>query len=97
MRIAPILRKDGRTGQLEIGNFKSLSFVGGTSECLDMGYAMLGDTGTSNDLLEVLASTNAITIAKICAKNGSVVLTCRNEQITISPRRSRPDDKCEKS
>jgi hypothetical protein len=23
-----------------------------------------------------------------------VVLTCRNDQVTISPRHSRPDDKC---
>ena len=94
MRIAPILRKDARTGQIEIGNFKSMTFVGDASECLDMGYAMLGDTGTSNDLLEIMTTSDAITIARICARNGSVIISCRNDQITVSPRQARPDDKC---
>ena len=93
-KIAPIVRKDRATGQLEIGNFKPVTLDGDAAECLDMGYAMLGDSGTSNDLLDVMTATDSITIAKICAKNGSVVLTCRNQKITISPRRSRPDDNC---
>lgn len=93
-KMAPIVRKDPATGQLEIGNFKPVTLDGDAAECLDMGYAMLGDTGTSNDLLEVMTATDSITIAKICAKNGSVVLSCRNQKITISPRRSRPDDNC---
>lgn len=94
LKVAPILRKDVKTGQIEIGNFKSMTFVGDAGECLDMGYAMLGDTGTSNDMLEVMTATDAITIAKICARNGSVIISCRNDQITVSPRQSRPDDKC---
>ena len=94
MRIAPVLRKNPATGQLEIGNFKSMTFVGDEVECLDVGYSMLGDSGTSNDVLDVLTATSTITIAKICAKNGSVVISCRNNQITVSPRATRPDDKC---
>ena len=93
-KISPIVRKDAKTGQLEIGNFKPVTLDGDATECLDMGYAMLGDTGTSNDLLDVMTATDSITIAKICAKNGSVVLSCRNQKITISPRHSRPDDNC---
>lgn len=94
LKVEPILRRDPRTGQLHIGNFKSLSFVGDSEECLNMGYAMLGDAKMSNDALDVMASSDSITIAKICAKDGSVIISCRNNQITISPRRSRPDDKC---
>ena len=97
LKIAPILRKDKNTGQLEIGNFKPMSFAGGADECLNIGYAMLNDTGSSNDLLDVLTASDEITVAKICANNGSIVISCRSDQITVSPRRSRPDDKCQRS
>ena len=97
LKIAPILRKDKNTGQLEIGNFKPMSLVGDSDECLNIGYSMLGDTGSSNDLLDVLTASDEITVAKICANNGSIVISCRGDQITVSPRRSRPDDKCQRS
>ena len=97
LKIAPILRKDSRAGQLEIGNFKPMSLAGTVEECLGIGYSMLGDTNSSEDLLDVMTASDQITIAKICANNGSVVFSCRNDQITISPRRSRPDDNCPKS
>jgi hypothetical protein len=96
LKIAPILRKDN-AGELEIGNFKSLFLAGGTGECLEIGYSMLGDTHSSDDLLDIITATDQITIARICAKNGSVVISCRNEQITVSPRRSRPDDNCQRA
>lgn len=97
LKMAPVLRKDMATGRLEIGNFQPMSFAGGTDECLNIGYSMLGDTNSSNDLLEVMTASGQITIARICASNGSVVLSCRNDQITVSPRRARPDDKCERA
>ena len=93
----PILRKDRNTGQLEIGNFKPMSVTGRTGDCLNIGYSMLDDTGSSKDLLEVMMASDQITIARICASNGSIVLSCRNDQITVSPRRARPDDKCERA
>ena len=93
----PILRKDKDTGELEIGNFKPMSVTGRTGDCLNIGYSMLDDTGSSQDLLEVMMASDQITIARICASNGSVVLSCRNDQITVSPRRARPDDKCERA
>jgi len=97
LKMAPVLRKDKATGRLEIGNFKPMSLAGGTDECLNIGYSMLGDTNSSNDLLEVMTASDQITIARICASNGSVVLSCRNDQITVSPRRARPDDRCERA
>jgi hypothetical protein len=93
----PILRKHRTTGQLEIGNFKPMSVTGRTGDCLNIGYSMLNDTGSSQDLLEVMMASDQITIARICANNGSIVLSCRNDQITVSPRRARPDDKCERA
>ncbi|MGH6906645.1 MAG: hypothetical protein ACREDX_02175 [Aestuariivirga sp.] len=97
LKIAPILRKNKNTGQLEIGNFKPMSLVGDTDECLNIGYSMLSDTGSSNDHLDVLTASDQITVAKICANNGSIVISCRSDQITVSPRHSRPDDKCQRT
>lgn len=92
MSVPPILRKAG--GRVEIGSFKTLTFVASGSECLDFGRGILQDVNAPASLLNVMAESKAITIAKICAANGSVVMTCRNDQITISPRPPRPDDKC---
>ena len=94
LKVAPILGKDERTGHLKIGNFKPISLTGNMDECLNVGYSMLGDSGSSNDLLNVMTASEQITIAKICATNGSIIISCRGDQITVSPRRSRPDDKC---
>jgi hypothetical protein len=93
-KIAPILRKDAKTGKLEIGNFKALALAGGMDECLSIGRAMLDDIGSSNNQLEVLTSSKQITIAKICTTNGSIVISCRSNQVTVSPRHARPDDNC---
>ena len=48
MKVTPILRKDRKTGQLEIGNFKPATLSGDAAECLDMGYSMLGDADVSS-------------------------------------------------
>ena len=94
LKAAPILLKDQSSRQLVIGSFKPMSLIGGTTDCLEIGYSMLGDTNSANDLLEVLTASEQITVARICARNGSVVITCRNDQITVSPRRPRPGDSC---
>jgi hypothetical protein len=94
LRVSPILRKVPASGKLEIGNFASASLIGSADECLNLGRAMLGDAGGTPDLLHIVADSDEITVARICAANGSVVLTCRADQITVSPRRPRPDDRC---
>lgn len=96
IRVAPILKQDKATGGLAIGNFKAMTIVGDSEECLNLGYSMLSDAGMAENLLEVMTTSKQITIAKICAANGSVVLSCRTNQITVSPRRSRPDDNCKR-
>jgi hypothetical protein len=94
LRLKPILHKNPQNRKLEIGNFKSLSLVGSPEDCLDFGYSLLSGAGTPNDKLEVVAAADEITVARICAANGSVIITCRAGQIAVSPRRSRPDDQC---
>jgi hypothetical protein len=94
LSVKPILAKNPQTGKLEIGNFKSLSLVGSPEDCLDFGRALLSDAMSSGDKLDIVAAAHEITIARICAVNGSIIITCRAGQIAVSPRKSRPDDHC---
>ena len=91
-----LLHRNPATGALEIGNFRPQSFAGSVTECMALGRSMIEDTGAASGTLEVLAESGPIAAARICAANGSVVITCRGGQVTISPRRARPDDKCER-
>jgi hypothetical protein len=93
-RVMPSLYFDKAKGQRVIGNFQTRSFPGESETCSEIGAAMAKDASGSTDALQTLADTSAITVLRICAANGSVVLTCRAGQVTISPRQARPDDKC---
>ncbi len=90
----PVLRKDPTTGAISIGTYKSLTLSGRQSSCVELARSMLTDIGASVDKLSVLMSTVQISIVKICANNGLVVITCRGGKIVVSPRHARPDDKC---
>jgi len=91
---SPVLRKSAIKGNVEIGSFTTVSLPGSSGECLETAYGLLDDAGASRDKLRVLAESPAITIARICAANGSLVVTCRMDQITISPRRLKPNESC---
>jgi len=92
--MSPVLRRDRRSGKLEIGNFETVSLAGDASQCLQMGYTMLEDAGAPQSSLEVLAKSRSITMARICAVNGAVIITCRSNQLTVSPRRLKPNESC---
>lgn len=92
--MSPVLRMDRRIGKLEIGNFETVSLTGDSSQCLEMGYTMLGDAGAPESSLEVLVRSKLITMARICATNGAVIISCRSNQVTISPRRLKPNERC---
>lgn len=91
----PAMLRRGKNGNgVEIGNFRSATIGGGAEECVSLGYTMLSAARAKEDLLNVMVANKQITIAKICASNGTIILTCRNGKISISPRRARPDDSC---
>jgi hypothetical protein len=94
MAIEPILKAPAGSGRPVIGSFKAISVSGNSDSCVELGHSMLMEAKSSKALLDVMVQTDAITIAKICTKNGAVFLTCRMNQITISPRRPRPDNGC---
>lgn len=92
--MSPVLRRERRSGRLEIGNFETVSLEGDSGQCLQMGYTMLDDAGAPQGSLEILAQSRSITMARICAVNGAVIITCRSNQMTISPRRLKPNESC---
>jgi hypothetical protein len=92
--LSPVLRMNRKSGKLEIGNFETVSLTGDASQCLEMGYTLLGDAGAAQTELKLLAQSRFITMARICASNGSVVITCRSDQVTISPRKMKPNESC---
>ena len=94
--VAPLLRRNSQSGKLEIGNFKAVTLSGSAEDCVETGQSLLDDLNISGQHIETVADSGQITIARICASNGSVVLSCRKDLVTISPRRSRPDDKCDR-
>jgi hypothetical protein len=94
MATQPSLYFDPATRQQVIGNFRTRSFPGDHRSCTETAQAMISDAGGRQASLLTLADIDAIKVMKICAANGTVIITCRNDQITISPRRARPDDGC---
>ena len=93
-RAQPILQKDAASGSLKIGNFKTLTLPGSQQSCVEIARAMLYDIGATADQMTTEMNSGQISIFKICASNGSVVITCRSGKIVVSPRRYRPDDQC---
>ena len=93
-RSEPILRIDAASGLLSIGNFKTLTVSGPQHTCAAFASTMLGDLGASPHKLSVEINNSQISIYKICAVNGSVIITCRGSKIVVSPRQPRPDDQC---
>ena len=96
--LSPLLRRIGSgSADFEISRFGTVQIVGTAKECLEMGYSIVGSVKAPKEAFEVLISQSMITIGKICAANGSVLVTCRSNRISISPRRARPDDGCRRT
>ena len=96
-RSQPILQKDAVSGLLSIGNFKTINASWPQHSCADFAGTMLKDVGASPHNLSVEMNNAQISIYKICATNGSIVITCRGGKIVVSPRQARPDDQCVRS
>jgi hypothetical protein len=93
--VKPSLYYDAVTKQRMIGNFETRAFPGDSATCSEIGHSMAKDGSDGHNALQTLADTGAITVIRICAANGSVIISCRAGQVTVSPRAARPDDKCD--
>ncbi len=94
-RVQPSLYFDNAKRQRMIGNFQTRAFPGDSETCDEIGQAMSKDAGGTANALQTLADSGAIKVLRICAANGSVIISCRAGHVTISPRQARPDDKCD--
>ncbi len=92
----PAMLRRGPRGP-EIGHFRSATIAGDAEDCLSTAYSMMASVQIPDQALTVMVATKPITIAKLCANNGVVIFTCRNNTITVSPRQSRPDNNCPSS
>ena len=92
--VYPRLIRDPGTGELMINSFDTMAFPANSNSCRQLGESILQDVKAPRTALQVLAESRLISVLRICANNGSVVLSCRNGNATISPRRLRPDDGC---
>jgi len=92
-RLPASISRDPETGELSIGDFEAMSFPGEAGSCREIGETIMHELASPKDL-QVVAETELISVMRICASNGSVILSCRNGGVTISPRRLRPNDGC---
>lgn len=96
--VSPVAGPGGLLGsdrsRPKINTFDTVTLVEKAADCVKAGRRLVHDIGLAETHLKVVVSSAAITIARICATNGIILLTCRNNRMIISPRRARPDDGC---
>ena len=66
-------------------------------ECRKFPRFITADYDLPRRAIDTLADNLLIVQKRICAKNGSVVVTCYLNEATISLRRAKPDDGCRES
>ncbi|MDE2383169.1 MAG: hypothetical protein KGO53_01005 [Alphaproteobacteria bacterium] len=96
--LGPLLRRTGAgPADYDISRFTTIQMTGGMKECIGIGQSLLATVGAPKEQFEILVSQSFMTMGRICAANGSILVSCRSNRISISPRRRRPDDGCEAS
>jgi hypothetical protein len=91
----PVMLQRGKAPRrVRIGNFSPITLDGDAEECVAVGTSMVASAGGAEDLLDVMAADDRITVAKICAENGSIILMCRGGKFSINPRKPHPTDGC---
>ncbi len=64
--------------------------------CRKFPSVFLKDYELPRGTIETLADNMVIVQKRICASNGSIMVTCYQNETTLSMRRSRPNDGCSK-
>jgi hypothetical protein len=85
-----------RNGKLRLNNFRTLQMQMALRECRSFAGIFVADYDLPQGSIETLADNMVIVQKRICATNGSVVVTCYQNEATISMRRARPDDGCKR-
>ena len=83
-----------RNGRLVLNRFHTLSLQMPHDECRKFPRFITADYDLPRSAIDTLADNLMIVQKRICAENGSVVVTCYLNEADISLRRARPDDGC---
>ena len=83
-----------KNGKLRINRFHTVKFDLPHRECRRFPRIIMTDYKLPREALYTLADNLAIIQKRLCASNGSIMVTCYQGQATVSMRRSRPDDGC---
>lgn len=83
-----------KNGKLRINRFHTVKFDLPHRECRKFPRIIMTDYKLPRKALYTLADNLAIIQKRLCAANGSIMVTCYQGQATVSMRRSRPDDGC---
>ena len=85
-----------KNGKLVLNRFHTLKLDMVHNECREFPNILIADYKLPPKTIERLADNLTIVQKRICATNGSIMVTCYQSQATISLRRARPDDGCKR-
>lgn len=85
-----------RKGRLFLNRFHTFAVQMPHGECRKFPEFITADYNLPRRAIDTLSDNMMIIQKRICAANGSVVVTCYLNEATISLRRARPDDGCQK-
>ena len=85
-----------RNGRLRLNRFHTLKIDMLHHECRDFPNIFLADYKLPRKAIDILSDNMLIVQKRICADNGAVLITCYQNNATISMRRARPDDGCKR-
>lgn len=85
-----------KKGKLVLNRFHTLKFDMAHNECRTFPSLITSDYKLPSGAIDTLADNLTIIQKRICATNGSIMVTCYQNLATVSLRRARPDDGCGK-
>lgn len=81
-------------GRLTLNRFQTLNMGMPHSECRKFPDIFIADYDLPRGAIDVLADNMLIVQKRICADNGAVMVTCYQNNATISMRPAKPNDGC---
>ena len=83
-----------RQGRLVLTRYHTMRLDMPHKECRKFPEFMISGYGLPKRMVHTLADNMMIVQKRLCARNGSVVVTCYQNKATISLRQAKPDDGC---
>lgn len=83
-------------GRLKLNRFQTLTMDMPHSECRKFPDIFIADYDLPRGAIDVLADNMLIVQKRICADNGAVMVTCYQNNATVSMRPAKPNDGCKR-